>query len=81
MSQLVAARPLIRITASEPSIFATNEYLKAVARMNEVLTEGGDRDVAFEEAATAMQMVEIMARREAGMEDLPYEKMALDGRQ
>jgi hypothetical protein len=49
--------------------------------MNEVLTEGGDRDVAFEEAATAMQMVEIMARREAGMEDLPYEKMALDGRQ
>lgn len=52
MRRLAAARPLVRVTATEPSIFATNEYVKAVARVNEVLTEGGDLDAAFEEVAT-----------------------------
>ena len=65
---LVAARPLLRITASELSLYAVKDYLTAMMAVNRVLTEGGDLEAAREEATTALEEVEIMARREAGLE-------------
>ena len=57
MRGLVSARPLLRITASDLSLVAVQEYVDAVARVNELLTENGTKeevDGAFQEAATTL---------------------------
>lgn len=76
MRGLVSARPLLRITATDLSLVAVQEYVDAIAHVNELLTDGGTKDkvdAAFQEAATTLCMVEIMARREAGLKDIVYE--------
>lgn len=76
MRALAAARPLVRITASDLSLVAVREYMEAVAKVNDALVRQVPRqevDTAFEEQATTLGMVEIMARREAGLADIVYE--------